>query len=250
MDSPIFIILSLLLASFVFVIYPLMWINDSYWSYGKIPPCYPYTIANEQYILLGLAGLIIRKDFKNINEKHAYLKSYFFQNYGSVHYNERTTLNEILKNPIKINHIADWLNKHISKPSNKKNIVQFMINISMIDGELTGEEYSLLKYLHNLLELPIEDFESMINIHLQQQEESRTREQKVYSIKNESQKLRSLKILCLTADADEVKIKKAYRSLVKECHPDKFQNDSPLQQQLAQERFTEIQKAYEYLSNQ
>ena len=53
-------------------------------------------------------------------------------------------------------------------------------------------------------------------------------------------------ILEIHADADFDTIKKAYRTLVKIHHPDRFHNNGPEQILLAQERFIEIQLAYEY----
>ena len=42
-----------------------------------------------------------------------------------------------------------------------------------------------------------------------------------------------------------VEIKKAYRTLVKKHHPDRFATNSIEQQKIAESRFIEIQKAYE-----
>ena len=227
-----------------------MCINDAYWSYGRIPPVFPYTVKNEQYILLVLATIIVRKDFRDVLEKKEYINSHFQKYQGYMYYESRKDFNLIMKNPVKMDEIGQWLNKHITAPNKKKNIVQLMINISMVDGELTGNEYNTLKYLHNLLQLPVSDFDQMVEIHLQWQEEQRKREKKISTYRSESQRERSTKILGISVDADDASIKKAYRTLVKENHPDKFIKDSPIQQQLAQERFIEIQKAYEYLSNQ
>jgi len=244
------VVLIVLFALFLVLIYPLMCINDAYWSYGRIPPVFPYTVKNEQHILLLLATIIVRKDLRDILEKNLYLNSHFKQFQGYVYYESRKDFNLMMRNPVKMDEIGKWLNKHITTQSKKKNIVQLMINISMIDGELTGNEYNTLKYFNNLLQLPSSDFDEMVYIHLQRQEERRKSEQKLTSYRSETQKIRSLKILSLSENADDATIKKAYRNLVKEWHPDKFAKDSPIQQQLAQERFIEIQKAYEYLSNQ
>ena len=46
-----------------------------------------------------------------------------------------------------------------------------------------------------------------------------------------------------SASIDE--IKKSYRSLVKQHHPDVFANASEAQQKMAEEKFLKIQEAYE-----
>ena len=52
------------------------------------------------------------------------------------------------------------------------------------------------------------------------------------------------KILGIDRDANEGEIKKAYRSLVLICHPDRNPGDRE-----AEEKFKEVTEAYEVLSN-
>jgi preprotein translocase subunit Sec63 len=52
------------------------------------------------------------------------------------------------------------------------------------------------------------------------------------------------KILGINRDANEQEIKKAYRSLVLVCHPDRNPDDRE-----AEEKFKEVTEAYEVLSN-
>ena len=55
------------------------------------------------------------------------------------------------------------------------------------------------------------------------------------------------KIIGVSEQATMLEIKKAYRSLVKLHHPDRFATESLAQQQIAEQKFIEIQKAYEIL---
>lgn len=57
----------------------------------------------------------------------------------------------------------------------------------------------------------------------------------------------SCEILGISEHASMNEIKKAYRTLVKIHHPDRFMNESMEQQDLAEERFIKVQKAYELL---
>ena len=50
---------------------------DSYWSKGKIPPTYGYSRDNELEIIIAVSGIIIRKDFRDVNQKKAFLNKYF-----------------------------------------------------------------------------------------------------------------------------------------------------------------------------
>lgn len=57
-------------------------------------------------------------------------------------------------------------------------------------------------------------------------------------------------ILGIKKDADDKAIKKAFRSLSKKFHPDKFVNKSEKEKQEAEERFKEINEAYSVLSDE
>jgi DnaJ family protein C protein 22 len=54
----------------------------------------------------------------------------------------------------------------------------------------------------------------------------------------------ALKVLNLTQSATQEEIKKSYKKLAREWHPDKYRGDK----ETAQSRFMEIQEAYEILS--
>ena len=54
----------------------------------------------------------------------------------------------------------------------------------------------------------------------------------------------ALKVLNLTQSATQEEIKKRYKQLAREWHPDKYRGDK----ETAQQRFMEIQEAYEILS--
>ena len=55
-------------------------------------------------------------------------------------------------------------------------------------------------------------------------------------------------ILGVGPNADLTEIKKAYRKLAKQHHPDVFANASDAQKRLAEDKFIKIQEAYEALS--
>ena len=55
------------------------------------------------------------------------------------------------------------------------------------------------------------------------------------------------KVLGLNSSSTEVEIKKAYKTLVRQWHPDRYHD--PVEKEVAQEEFIGIQKAYEILTN-
>ena len=57
------------------------------------------------------------------------------------------------------------------------------------------------------------------------------------------------KILEVEPNASENEIKSAYRKMVKKYHPDKLRGQDPAMIKGAEEKFREVQKAYETLMN-
>ena len=53
------------------------------------------------------------------------------------------------------------------------------------------------------------------------------------------------KILEIDPNVTDVEVKKAYREMAKKYHPDKLISDDPALKKGAQEKFQEVQKAYE-----
>ena len=54
-------------------------------------------------------------------------------------------------------------------------------------------------------------------------------------------------VLGVERSSTDAEIKKAYRKLAKQHHPDVFANASDAQQRMAEEKFVQIQEAYEFL---
>jgi DnaJ like chaperone protein len=81
------------------------------------------------------------------------------------------------------------------------------------------------------------------------QKRERTKSKSKPRSKSSRKSLRQLafKILGVSEHADFVEIKKAYRTLVKKHHPDRFASESEAEQKIATERFLEVQKAYEMI---
>lgn len=227
--------------------------TDRYWRKGKIPPSFGYDRDNEMEIIIALAGVIIRKDFRDVLQKRQFLYDYFARYFTMENYNFTDSLRDSYKYPLKIEEIAHWFNKHNLSDQAKLNIVQLMIDMAVLDGELNGHEYTTIKHFHNLLKLPIVEFDRMMHIHMQQEERRRERERKQANTQSnyrrESAKSLACKILGVNITDSTDVIKKAYRQLVKEHHPDKFSNGTEIQKKMAHERFLEIQKAYEILEN-
>ncbi len=196
----------------------------------------------EAYISLG--ALMIRKDRSSYSEKLQYLNSYFSKNFPKSHYNFGRSFTESLKNPVRPKTVTRWLKRKLPKREQRLQVMYFLAGLSNVDGFMNHPEVKLLKEMNVLLGLSQKDFESIIAMYSQQ------RERKTTSSKPSLSRVQlAAKILGVSVNSSESELKKAYRSLVKLHHPDLFTKDSIQQQEIAEERFIEVQKAYEILKS-
>lgn len=197
----------------------------------------------EAYISLG--ALMIRKDRSAYRDKILYLNSYFSKHFPESHYDFGRSFTESLKEPVRPQTISRWLRRKLPKREQRIQIMYFLAGLSTIDGSMNARERNLLKEMNNLLNLSPKDLESIIAMYTQRRERKSTRKS---SKPTPSDLQLAAKIIGVSIHASSDEIKKAYRSLVKLHHPDRFAMDTIEQQNLAEQRFIEIQKAYELLS--
>lgn len=224
--------------------------NDKEWDEGlfedeqqtdETPPHDPLL---EAYISLG--ALMIRKDRASYREKILYLNSYFSKHFPHSHYNFGRSFTESLKNPIRPRVISNRLRRKLPQRKQRLQIMYFLAGLSNVDGYMNKREIELLKEINNLLKLSPKDFDSIIAMYTQKRERNRSTENsnsKIFAIRL------ACKVLGVSENASRDKIKKAYRRLVKLHHPDVFANESVAQQEIAEKRFIEVQKAYEIMES-
>lgn len=205
----------------------------------------PHDPMLEAYI--SLAAMMVRKDTSSYGEKLLYLNSYFSKTFPKSHYNFGSSFVDALKNPVQPEKLAKWLNKEIHSVSERIQILYFLAGLSTVDGSMNSKEIELLRTISDLLQLSTADFDRVIAMYTQRQERERAeRNQESTSARKNALTL-AYRILGVSDQSPFNDIKKAYRNLVKLHHPDCFATQSLEQQKLAQQKFVEIQKAYELI---
>ncbi len=222
--------------------------NDEEWHSGlfeketPVDDGIPHDPLLEAYISLG--ALMIRKDITSYSEKILYLNSYFSKNFPKSHYDFGRSFTESLKNPIRPRALSYWLLRKQPHRSQRLQIMYFLAGLATVDGSMNKREIDLLKDMNVLLELSPKDFDSIIAMYTQKRERTRPASD---SKPRQSAVQLACQILGVSEFASMDEIKKAYRKLVKLHHPDRFATESTEQQEIAEQRFLEIQKAYEVL---
>lgn len=197
------------------------------------------------------AVILMRLDSRDKDAKNTTLlraMSEISPNYGEV----AEKLGSIWKKEVRISHLSKWMNLRLTEKE-RDNVIYFLIEISYIDGALLAKEFKVIEELALSVNISPKQLRQMIASHKQRlyreraqraQQDSERRKKK----SRKSQRERAFEILGISSHAGSDEIKKAYRSLVKKYHPDRFIGKSAREMETAENRFIEIQKAYDLIN--
>jgi DnaJ like chaperone protein len=196
----------------------------------------------EAYISLG--ALMVRRDTNSYREKILYLNRYFSKNFPKTQYDFGRSFTESLKNPEQPKVITSWLRRKLPHREERIQVMYFLAGLANVDGSMNKREVELLKEMNIFLKLTDQDFESIVAMFRLKQE--RKKSSGCARPHKDSVQL-ACEIIGVPSSFTKKVLKKAYRKLVMLHHPDRFATEAPEQQEIAEQRFLEIQKAYEIL---
>jgi DnaJ-domain-containing protein 1 len=150
--------------------------------------------------------------------------------------------------------IFKWLHKHLNQEE-KLQFIDFMVDLAFYNEKLSRREIRIIHNAGAYFGISEKEVKAILTMRYKFYQDKRRKEQeknqKSRSIKRPSRSLKNeaLKILGLSLSTRDLgDVKKAYREMAKKHHPDRFHNHSKTEQEKAHERFTAINKAYEYLN--
>lgn len=190
--------------------------------------------------LLRLSSLMIKADGHVDKEEIKLVRGFFFKRFGQT---KATRLfKELKKSPPIPNNLDDILHviKSRMEPSGLYTIIQFLYAISIADGHLAVSEDEFIFKVGKKLGFTIRRLNDIRSQFVENEKKA--------SAKSSPQKAAYLSKLGLRGNPSKEEIKKAYRKLAKEYHPDKLVGVNETIKKIAEEKFREIQEAYEYLN--
>ena len=110
-------------------------------------------------------------------------------------------------------------------------VLYFLFGVAKADGNVSQSELSKIDQIASALGIRISDFESIKAMFFEDSDSA-------------------YKILEISPNVSDSEVKKAYREMAKKYHPDKLQSKDPALIKGAQEKFQEVQKAYETIQNE
>lgn len=199
---------------------------DTYYSDTRVSP------ADFEMHFISLCALVIKADGKVNQAELEYVKNYFLSTYGKEKANVIfRTFNEIIKKrEVKADRIAAYLATRV-RYEVRLQLLHFLFGIAKADGVVSSNEVTQIEFISRYLRILQRDFDSIRAMFIEEAG-------------------RAYKILEVSKNASDLEIKKAYRNMVKKYHPDKVITEDEAIKKGAEEKFKEVQKAYEQIQKE
>ena len=181
--------------------------------------------------LLILASVVIKADGKVDQRELDFVRSQFVGMYGKERANHAFKLfSGIIKKDISAHQVCVQIRQHMPHAS-RLQLLHFLFGIAKADQFVTGSEVEEIRKIANYLNINQYDYESI---------------KAMFYDASDS----AYKMLEITKSATDDELKKAYRKMVKKYHPDKLQDLGPEHIKGAEEKFLQIQNAYEKIKKE
>ncbi|WP_299337825.1 TerB family tellurite resistance protein [uncultured Psychroserpens sp.] len=181
--------------------------------------------------LLILASVVIKADGIQDQRELDYVRQQFVSMYGKDRANHAFKLfKNINKQSIPTRKVCVQI-RQMMDHSSRLQLLHFLFGIAKADGMVTDNEVSQIYMIAGYLGISSRDYESIKAM--------------FYNSSNNA-----YKILEVDKSATDEEVKKAYRKMAKKYHPDKVIHLGKEHQKGAEEKFRQVQKAYEQLQKE
>lgn len=182
--------------------------------------------------LLLLSSVVIKADGNVDQRELAFVRDYFKKMYGEERASHAFKLFKgfIQNNKISTRQVCVQIRQNLTHAS-RLQLIHFLFGIAKADGSVNEFEVNAIKTIAGYLYISQYDFESI---------------KAMFYDSTDS----AYKILEIEKTATNDEVKKAYRKMVKKYHPDKLQHLGDEHVKGAEEKFKQVQKAYEQLQKE
>ncbi len=196
--------------------------------------------------LLMLSSIIIKADGVINKSELNFVRDYFVKSYGKEKANQSfRKFKNVVQQHISSRQICLEIRGFMPYQS-RVQLIDFLFKVAYADGQVSQYEELEIRKIASYMLVGQMDYIRLRSFYFQQS--YRGQEQQYSSTYSENSDY-DYEVLGLTENATTNEIKKAYRSLAKKYHPDRLQNASKQDIEIAKEKFQKIQSAYENIKN-
>jgi DnaJ like chaperone protein len=188
--------------------------------------------ADFELNLLSLCSIVIKADGQISQREMDYVRQYFVGTYGKEKANAIfRTFNDInKKREISAQRICAFLTQR-TRYEVRLQLLHFLFGIAQADGNVSSPEVTKIKEIAGYLRVSLVDFESIMAMFVKSADNS-------------------YKILEIDKSATNDEVKKAYRTMAKKYHPDRVNTQDEAIKKGAEEKFKQVQLAYETIQKE
>ena len=176
--------------------------------------------------LLILSAAVMRADGKVMKSELDYVRQFFTRQFGPEIANNRIQmLQEILKQNFNLPEVCQQIGQYMDYPA-RLQLLHYLFGICAVDNQYSPKEVEMVGIISDYLGIERTDYESI-------------RAMFVKDIDS------AYKVLEITPDATDEEVKSAYRKMAVKYHPDKVEHLGPEIRKSAEEKFQQLQAAYD-----
>lgn len=187
--------------------------------------------ADFLYSLVILATALMQADGKITRNELDYVRRFFRENFGVAGENEALSLiKDLREKTIQVDQICLQIRNNMDSAS-RLQLLYFLFGLAKSDGQVCEQEIRLLDRMADLLGVHQASYSSIKAMYYDDLESA-------------------YRVLGITNTATDEEVKKAYRKMAREHHPDKVGYMGEDIQKAAEKKFMAINSAYEKIKKQ
>lgn len=182
--------------------------------------------------LVVLTAAVMKADGKVTQAELNYVKQFFVRQFGVEAATDGIRmLRDVLKQQIPVYEVSRQIGQMLNY-SSRLQLIDYLFGISNADGSVQANESNVIEVIARNMGISDTDFNSIKSMFVKQDADS------------------AYKILGISPSATDDEVKKAYRKMAVENHPDKVAYLGEDVQRAAKEKFQKINEAYEAIKKQ
>lgn len=204
---------------------------------------YHHTTPNDfTHSLLVFIAAVVKSDNRFLKSELYFVRDFLVKNLGPIAANNALLeLREILKEDYNIEDYC-YLFRQRSSIHERFLIIQFLLGLAGADDYYGAEEVAMIDKIAHWFGINPIDYASLKAMYIG----GYSRQSSSYSPPSTSTNLENdYKVLKIKETASDAEVKKAYRKLAQEYHPDKVNHLGEDMRKAAEDKFTKLNQAYE-----